>query len=111
MGKSQAIEYPPLNEMVCAQIHKALHTSYEESVTINGIVYPKNMYKNGCAYIDYGIVRFMQQNKAKSSKYADRARAGYQITWGMRPGSWIYMESEIFGDSTIVSMAGMQPEL
>lgn len=114
MGESQSQtteERPVINEMICAQIHVALHNSFEESVTINGVVYPKFVYKNGCPYIDYGNVRFITQNKQKSSKYAARARAGTRITWGMQPvGDWIYCESEILDDKVLVSLAGMKRE-
>lgn len=116
MGESQGQTNTPeqtgaINEMLMAQIHIALHISYADGITINGVLYPKMEYKNGCKYIDYAGIRFMQQNKAKSSKYAMRAQMGYQITWGMRPGDWIYMESEINSDKVLVSTSGMQRDL
>ena len=48
----------------------------------------------------------MTQNKAKSSIYAKKANEGMQITWGQRPGSWIYMESGILDTSVTVYMDG-----
>lgn len=97
-----------INEMIMAQIHMALHTSYVDGITIDGVMHHKMTYKNGCRYIDYAGIRFMQQNKAKASKYAMKAQQGYQITWGMRPGDWVYMESEMNSDKVTVTTVGKE---
>lgn len=108
MGETQSQE--PVNEMLCGQIHTAIHTSYLNEVTINGQVYPIQTYKNGCRFVEYGGITFMEQNINKSSKYAAKARAGYHITWGMRPGDWIYMESEFNSKTITIALTGMKKE-
>jgi len=46
---------------------------------------------NGCRQLFYNGIRFMEQNKNKSSQYAKLANEGHKITWGIRDGNWIYI--------------------
>lgn len=96
-----------INEFVCTTIHCALHTSYVNEVTIDGVSYPIQVYKNGCRYIEYDNIIFMIQNINKASVYAKKAQDGYQITWGQRPGKWIYIESELLGSTVTVYLEGL----
>lgn len=76
-------------------IHDILHNPAYGSMSINLVNYPVKVHTNGCRYIDYDNIRFIQQNPDKKNslgkltKYAEMARKGYKITWGMRPGDWI----------------------
>ena len=61
------------------------------------VTYPVKIAANGCRYVDFpdedGSIRFMQQNLAKNSFYATRARNGEKITWGIRnPKPWILID-------------------
>jgi hypothetical protein len=96
-----------MNEFVCATIHSALHKSYVKEVIIDTVSYPIETYKNGCRYVDYDEIRFMVQNVAKSSVFAKKAQEGWQITWGQRPGKWIYMESALLSTSVTVYLEGL----
>lgn len=70
-------------------IHNAIHNPYAHDVVLDGKIYSINHYYNGCRYVDYDGVRFMEQNPAKNSRYATRARMGDAITWGMKQPNWI----------------------
>ena len=78
----------PLNEGIYKRIHTVIH-SKEANIEINGIKYPKLMANNGCRYIDYHDVKFMEQNHNTSSLWAKQAKNGRKITWGIRQGAWI----------------------
>jgi len=75
-------------------IHKAIHFG-QMSVTIEGTEYQISTYRNGCRYVDVKGIRFMEQDPNKSSVYAQMAREGVLITWGQRPGRWIYIETPV----------------
>jgi len=96
-----------VNEFQCAAIHCALHTSYVKEVTIDTVSYPIDVYKNGCRFVDYDGIRFMIQNVNKPSVYAQKAQEGFQITWGQRPGNWIYMESHILSPTVTIHLDGL----
>lgn len=74
------------------RIHKAIHGKNIVAVMINGRRYEVKIARNRCRYIDFNGIRFMEQNKYKNSEYARRARNGERITWGIRPGRWIYID-------------------
>jgi len=100
------------NEMTCARIHTALHDRNIKTIDIDGTPLVILTYRNGCRYVDYGQIRFMVQNEAKSSVYADEARKGAKITWGQRPGkNWIYIKQALLSDSVDIYMHGPQKEL
>jgi hypothetical protein len=96
-----------INEFNCAMIHSMLHKSFVKEIIIEGTTYPIEVYKNGCRFVDYDGVRFMVQNVAKSSVFAKKAQEGWQITWGQRPGKWIYMESPLLSKMVTVYLDGL----
>ena len=78
-----------LDEFVCKKIHYAIHSD-ADNVVIDGVSYPIGEGSNGCRKVNYGDITFMEQNEDKNSRYAERARNGENITWGMRnPEQWI----------------------
>jgi hypothetical protein len=80
-------------------IHAAIHDKSKKSVAIGDKIYQVRNGTNGCRYLDYLGVRFMEQSKTKTSVYAEQARMGAKITWGMNPGTWIRIhENSIFND-------------
>lgn len=82
-----------MSEENIIKIHFAIH-GFEDFVIIGGKRFDVQLYKNGCRYCDAEGIRFMEQNRAKSSVWAEKARAGALITWGMRKDApWIYIES------------------
>src|SRR5689334_15953642 len=72
-------------------IHHALHSGVAV-VTVNGVDYPILKAGNGCRYVWFEGVQIMQQNKHKSSTYAQRARAGEKISWAMTQPSWTLID-------------------
>jgi hypothetical protein len=73
------------------EIHKTIHSN-STSLTIGGKEYSVKKAANGCRSIEFNNIKFMEQNKAKSSQYAERARQGEQITWGIKNGRWILID-------------------
>ena len=104
METTVTLKKTALNEAALT-IHHALHDSNTTTVTINGTTFEIQVYHNGCRFVDYprpyvkengtpsGAIRFMEQNKKKASGYAELARSGNEITWGIRPNSynWMYV--------------------
>ncbi len=76
-------------------IHKALHSPNVNSLVLRGRLYRIYVSKNnGCRYLVFDKIMFMEQNQAKATKYAEKAREGVKITWGIMEGSdWILMST------------------
>lgn len=71
-------------------IHNAIHDMRAKYVELHGKRYSiLNSVGNGCRYIEYQGIKYMEQNPNKESKWADRVRMGDLITWGIRPGKWL----------------------
>jgi len=71
------------------KIHNAIHNGVNE-VEIDGEKYAiKNHPTNLCRCVSFEGVQYMEQNAFKTSKYAQLARDGHKITWGIRPSKWI----------------------
>lgn len=79
---------------VIETISRALHDTFDE-VMIDGVSHKIGVGSNGCRYLIYGGVMFMEQNKRKASPFAALARRGYQIVWGMFPSSWMYIRDHV----------------
>ena len=72
-------------------IHEALHDKSqkkeigEEEIKIREKTLPIQVSsKNGCRYLFYNQVMFMEQNKATGTLFAQQALDGDKITWGIR---------------------------
>lgn len=76
----------------CEKIHQAIHDPEKNTFEIAGKVYPIEVHPNGCRFVEYEGVQFMEQNKSKNSAFAKQAREGKRITWGIRSGNWIYID-------------------
>jgi hypothetical protein len=76
-------------------IHNAIHNKNQMGVSIDGVTYPIEVFKqNGCRYVDFWDngkkYRFIEQNPRKMSPFAQRAKNGEKITWGVPAvGRWI----------------------
>src|SRR5258706_14989415 len=82
-----------LLKKVCITAHAAIHNKEAKSITIDSKQYPVVYSANGYRKIHYGeSITFMEQNKHKQSRYAQEARDGKHITWGIRSGEWIYID-------------------
>lgn len=84
------------------EIHNALHDG-REVVPINSTLLTISRNGSGCRYCIYDGYMFMEQNKRKPSKWAERARNGENITWGIphypdRTGSWILVTDDTLPD-------------
>jgi hypothetical protein len=97
----KTISCPPMMEKlhkgtfpVYDEIHEALHDRQIKALIIDGIRYPiKTSTQNGCRYLEYTGIKFMEQNPNKKSSFAARARNGEKITWGIQPGEWLLIEN------------------
>lgn len=108
MGNQQAIPFgqPSLEEIidrdarevtlkaVCRDAHRAIHDATVKTVVLNGIECNIYWSGNGCRAVVYKDITFMEQNKNKDSLSAQQAREGKRITWGLRFGTWIYIDDE-----------------
>lgn len=81
-------------------IHNAIHNKNQKSVWISGIEYPiKFLNDTNCRYIEYWDSGkkyvFIEQNPKQRSEYAQRARNGEKITWGVPAsgGRWIQIDN------------------
>lgn len=74
--------------------HRAIHNPGVTNMSVAGKEYPVYVSANGARAINYEGITFMEQSKTKSSVYAQQARDGKKITWGLRPGSWIYIDDD-----------------
>ena len=76
-------------------IHNALHNKDTNIIEINNKKYPITIAHNGCRKVDYLHTTYMEQNENKVSttgilsNYAQMARNGDKITWGIRRGQWL----------------------
>lgn len=76
-------------------IHNALHDHNIVELMIGDIGYDISVHHNGCRFLSYQGIQFMEQNKNKIlSPYAQLAREGHKITWGIRgaPEPWIFIK-------------------
>ena len=89
--------YKPITNNEFELIHKAIHNLEVGKVIIIGEKeYPIRRSNNGCKYIQCRGVRFMEQNKEKTSSFAKRAKDGEKITWGIRNSKpWMLYEGNI----------------
>lgn len=79
-------------------IHKVIHKLVTPH---NGVKFGDQNYMvrtragKGLRYIQIADTMWIEQNPAKSSDSAARARAGARITWGIRDtGPWAHIENE-----------------
>lgn len=79
------METKHLSDETLLSIHRAIHNRSVNSLEIEGKNYPIEISQsNGCRHLLYPGINFMEQNKAKESPWAKRARNGELITWGIR---------------------------
>lgn len=85
------------------KIHAAIHGGHDQ-VAIGNIPHKVELSKsNGCRFVWYtdsllGKVMIMEQNKHKSSVYAERARKGETLSWVIpqRSGaSWVLIDTRV----------------
>ncbi|CAE7369032.1 ung [Symbiodinium natans] len=81
----------PISEADALAAHAAIHGD-KTSVTLpSGKTLKVVTAKNGCKSIKFPDFQAMEQNKAKSSEWAKKAKAGVKITWflsGNSPSTW-----------------------
>ena len=74
----------PEQESEFKLIHFAIHENRRMNVISDGNkTFHIEVAPNGCRYVVHDNIKFMEQNKSKSSDYARRAREGEKITWGI----------------------------
>ena len=62
-------------------IHFAIHNKEATKVRLGRKEYEILLSENGCKYIDYDNIRFVQQNELSRSALGRRAKQGERITW------------------------------
>lgn len=75
-------------------MHEAIHNKEATHASFGGIRYAVQVAPSGCRCIRFNEILFMEQNKTKQSRYAQRAREGEKITWGIRAESWILIDNK-----------------
>lgn len=86
-------------------IHNSIHNG-TKLVIIDNKFYVIEVASNKCRYLEYSGITFMEQNKNKKkwnsekkkfyySDYAKQAREGNKITWGIKPGKWIFIKNGV----------------
>jgi len=68
-------------------IHNAIHEGKRE-VKVRGKIYEISLGRAGCKFVKIGDETYIEQNKDKSSRYAQMAIEGRKITWIIRKGKW-----------------------
>ena len=96
MMKTEQLKYQEVPNDVALHIHNAIHDRGIVNVKLpneNGVTIPYIISRasNGCRQLVYNNVKFMEQNTGKQGKYAELAKKGHKITWGMRGSKWIYI--------------------
>ena len=83
-------------------VHDAIHNREQEKVTLHGDDYPI-ILTSGLRSVKINGILFIEQNKAKiGSRFAEAARRGDKITWGVQRGPWIKVVNRVInGDITI----------
>lgn len=88
----------------CLIIHAALHTEvgYRFYLT-DGVMHQRSATLAGLRSFNYhNKIQFVEQNPEKTSTFAQRARQGEKITWGIVGSNWILIEGE--GDKVKVDI-------
>ena len=95
---------------IVGHIHNNLHSEPVGcAFVINNRKYRVTLAKNGCKQIKYNEdLTFMEQNKAKHSRYAEKAKKGHRITWGIHRlpvanGQWIHVEDNKIMNPDVVN--------
>lgn len=82
------------------KIHEAIHNKDVNAVILDGLSYPVTTNEKGLRTLKYRkngkLIVFMEQNPNKQGNFAQRARDGEQITWGIKePSPWIYIDAAV----------------
>ena len=90
---------PTITETLAKRIHEVLHSPAKyptlSTTSVGGEETQIKKASNGCRYMDIGAIRFMEQNKFKSSMYAKMANNGWKVTWGIKQsGNWLYIAQD-----------------
>jgi hypothetical protein len=73
-----------------ALIHMAIHDKNATSVKLkDGSIFPVKLTSSKLRCIDWGGMRWIEQNPATGTDLAKAAIAGKKVTWGIRSGSWL----------------------
>lgn len=75
-------------------IHEAIHNKEINYIQLLDKTVPIQVSANGCRHLHFHNINFMEQNKAKNSKFGELARAGEKITWGIQGGSWLRIDKD-----------------
>ena len=75
-------------ELISIKIFEALFST-TSNVTIHGENHRIYKTKSGLRNINYGSIFFIEQNPLKGSKFAQMAKKGHKIMWGMKQNKYI----------------------
>lgn len=78
------------------RIAVALSDINYDGLELNGQFYPiRKNSQNGCRYLHYNGYCFMEQNKKKSTRWAEMARNGERIVWAIPQtgGTWVLFKN------------------
>ncbi|TFG07001.1 MAG: hypothetical protein EU539_06145 [Promethearchaeota archaeon] len=75
-------------EKASKEIHEAIFTNKKE-FEIDGNTLKVKKLSSGLRYVDHAGYRFLEQNRRKKSKWAEKAREGHEITWILKGRKYI----------------------
>lgn len=84
----QVISQGKLSDEEMLQIHYAIHSPEQATVTIQGISYDISVNDLQCRFLRVHDIVYIEQDKKKSTKYAKMANEGHKITWITHKGVW-----------------------
>lgn len=79
-------------------IHEAIHDKNADSVKVGNLRLKIN--KGTLRSVAYDGFTFTEQNPNKQSAFAQAARAGAMITWGICDGQWLYIDDQVAREFT-----------
>lgn len=82
-----------LTEEMVRMIHKAIH-SEAISIEFESQTFPIRGGGRALRFVEIGGIKFIEQNPNTGSIYANRAKLGARITWGVKHGEWVFVQND-----------------
>ncbi len=85
-----------MNSSQLLNLHKYLHDTKIKFVTYDGMRMPISVNRTGVRFLIIEGTKYIQQNPNKDTSWANMAKQGHTITWGIKPGKWdLIVDNEI----------------
>lgn len=87
-GSQTIIEQGTMSDSEMLRIHHAIHDSTQTQVTVQNVQYEISVNDLACRFVRVDNVVYIEQNKQKTTKYAQMAKDGHKVTWITHKGAW-----------------------